>query len=110
MEEVSDRDLLWFFDQWIYEPGFPTFEVAHSWRPASGAAGGSLELTVRQVQSADWPAFRVPMEVELTIEGQAVRREIEVEGREATIVIDGLAAEPETVRIDPDGWVLKGGT
>jgi aminopeptidase N len=103
MEEVSGEELGWFFQQWIYEPGYPTFDHSVRW------TGGTAELTVRQVQSASWPAFRVPMVVELRVGTQTVRRQIEVEGRETTIRIEGLDTEPDTVMLDPDGWVLKGG-
>jgi len=103
MEEVSGQQLDWFFQQWIYEPGYPTFEHSLTW------TGDTAELTVRQLQSASWPAFRVPMEVEFVVDGETIRRQIEVEGRETTVRIEGLGAEPDAVVLDPDHWVLKGG-
>jgi aminopeptidase N len=103
MEEVSGQQLDWFFQQWIYEPGYPTFEHSLTW------TGDTAELTVRQLQSASWPAFRVPMEVEFAVGAETIRRQIEVEGRETMVRIEGLEAEPDAVVLDPDGWVLKGG-
>ena len=55
MEDVSGADLAWFFRQWIHQPGYPVFEVASAWS-AADAGEGTLELTVRQVQDAAWPA------------------------------------------------------
>ncbi len=109
MEEASGLDLRWFFEQWIHRPGFPIFEVDSSWLPGDSGPG-SVELTVRQVQDEAWPAFRVPMEVELRVEGQTVRRPLIVEGRSATFRFDGIPAEPDAITLDPDGWVLKGGS
>ncbi len=108
MEEVSGMELEWFFRQWIHEPGFPVFETSSEWTPAPDG-GGSVELSIRQIQDESWPAFRVPMEVELRVNGTSVRRPLVVEGRETTVRIDGLAAPPSDVVLDPDGWVLKGG-
>ena len=49
MEDVSHRDLDWFFTQCLYRPGYPVFEVAERWVPGDGGAGVA-EVTVRQVQ------------------------------------------------------------
>jgi aminopeptidase N len=110
MEAASGRDLDWFFQQWIYEPGLPTFEVEQRWSASGSGPGGSMDLTIRQVQRAGWPTFRVPMEVLLVADGERIRRRIEVSGRATSIRLDGLPAEPTEVVLDPDGWVLRGGS
>jgi aminopeptidase N len=108
MEDVSGQDLEWFFQQWIYEPGFPTFEVDSEWIPNPPGPGGSLELTIRQVQPDHWPTFRVQMDVEVGTGSNALRQAIEVFERETKVRI-GMTGEPTTsVTLDPDGWVLKG--
>lgn len=109
MEEVSGRELEWFFHQWIYEPGYPTFEVEHSWVANPTGEGGSLEVIIRQVQAGEWPTFRMPMELAVTSGGDEVRSRIEVLGRETVINIEMRGSEPTSIILDPDGWVLKGG-
>jgi len=108
MEDVSGRDLEWFFHQWIYQPGYPTFEVEHTWAAHETADGGSLEVTIRQVQSDQWPAFRIPMEFAVTSGGREVRSSIEIFERETVIRIETQGSEPTGIILDPDGWVLKG--
>ena len=108
MEEVSGQELGWFFQQWVHEPGYPVFEVSESWQPGAGGAGGTLAVTLRQVQDPEWPTFRVPMELVLRRDEEAIRRRIEVREREVTVrfaLEEG--ARPGTVELDPDGWVLK---
>jgi aminopeptidase N len=109
MEEASGRDLDWFFQQWIYEPGYPTFETEQRWAPSGPGSAGTLELTVRQVQRAEWPTYRVPMEILVVSGGENLRRSIEVTEREQTFRFENLPSEPMEVLLDPDGWVLDGG-
>ena len=110
MEEALGQDLDWFFSQWIYEPGYPVFALESTWEPASPGPGGGLVLRIRQAQDASWPAFRVPTEVLVVQEGQEHRFGVELEGRESVLRLDLPGSEaPQTVLLDPDGWVLKGG-
>jgi len=107
MEEVSGEELGWFFEQWLHRPGYPVFETETAWSPTR--VGGTITLTVRQVQKASWPAFRVPMQVLIEQNGRAVIREFEVSGRETTVTIElSGSAAPSRVVLDPEGWVLKG--
>jgi aminopeptidase N len=108
MEEVSGRDLGWFFGQWLHEPGYPVFELDQAWEPGADGQGGTLTVTVRQVQKPGWPTFRMPMELLVGGGGEPMRRQIEVRGRETVVRLDlADSARPSAVELDPDGWVLK---
>jgi aminopeptidase N len=101
MEEVSGQDLAWFFEQWLYRGGVP--RVEGSWR--YDADGRRVEIELRQTQAGD--PFRLPLAVALAVEGQTEPRVERIELRERTgqftIAVD---AEPQTVTLDPDLWVL----
>ena len=107
MEDVSGSDLEWFFQQWIYQPGYPTFEVQSAWTPHPSGTGGSANITIRQIQSDLWPTFRTPLDLVARSAGRDLRRRVEVSQRETTVVWE-MSAEPERLLVDPDGWVLKG--
>ena len=106
MEDASGRELGWFFTQWLYRPGFPVFDVAERWIAADGG-DGLMEVTLRQVQTPEWPRFRVPLEL---CWGDGA-------GRACRPAVSGSAEDTfrfrfETrpagaVQVDPDGWVLK---
>ena len=102
MEAASGRDLQWFFDQWLLQPGFPRLGVTSAWN----AAAGTADLLIEQRQNVSWPTFRLPMTVEVTTDGGTVRRVIDVDERRETIRVP-LPAPPRRVVLDPDGWVLK---
>jgi aminopeptidase N len=100
-EQVSGKDLGWFFSQWLHRAGVP--KVGGSWRylPARKA----IEVTVSQTQAAE--SFRLPIQIGIAGKaGELPRVErIELTGRSATRLIN-VDAEPATVTIDPNTWLL----
>ncbi|MCG6957079.1 MAG: M1 family peptidase [Gemmatimonadetes bacterium] len=105
MEEVSGKDLAWFFHQWLEEPGYPVLKT--DWSYDSGA--GTLNLTVTQTQRADWPTFRLPLDVEVVpSSGAPERHRVELRQRVEHLSFEAPTA-PKAVARDPDGWVLTGG-
>lgn len=102
LEAVSSRDLDWFFEQWVYSPGHPILRVEHDWNPTER----QLTLTIEQVQSEDWPTFRMPMEVEVETAAGRERSWVELTGRRTAARL-AFRSAPSAVRLDPDGWLLK---
>lgn len=99
IEEVSGRELDWFFDQWLRRPGVPELEI--EWR--FDEAASTVELTVAQLGPT---IYRLPLDVEAVLgDGRTVRGRVDVEGERTTASL-GLPARPERLRIDPDAWLL----
>jgi aminopeptidase N len=101
-EEVSGRDLRWFFDPWVYGPGRPVYFTSYEIEP--GPEGAILSLTISQAQ--DEPPFRMPIEFGIT----------DAAGSYRVTVLDSLRIQtfrlpvrlpPQIVDIDPDDWILK---
>ncbi len=98
METAAERDLGWFFDQWVYGTGAPHLTVSHSWR--------ANKLTLKIVQTHKVTglvpaAFRLPIEVEFNAGNKKVRRKIDITKRDQTFVIE-TAERPTHIVIDPD--------
>jgi aminopeptidase N len=101
MEEASGRELGWFFDQWLTRGGMLKVQARWAW----DAAAGEVRLEVEQRQAGS--PYRMPIEVELNVEGQAEPRieRIELEGTHGTFAVP-LDREPRSVVLDPRTFVL----
>ena len=62
-EAVSALDLGWFFDEWIYDCGWPEYEYA--WTAGGSPGAYEIDLVINQVQSVG-PVFSMPVEIGIT--------------------------------------------
>ena len=85
----------------MYRPGHPILTVSQTWDSAAGEG----VLSIQQVQKAEWPTFRFPLELAFSVGGNEIRQRVQVSGRTETARLK-LPGEPTAVRIDPDGWLL----
>ncbi|NOY05611.1 MAG: M1 family metallopeptidase [Chlorobi bacterium] len=104
MEEVSSRDLRWFFDEWVYGLGYPEYVVRWSWDDESSR----VNLRVRQSQEVDSVTgfFVMPVPVVLHFADSVVARTILVDEGNETFAF-ALKERPLLVEFDPGNVVLK---
>ncbi len=103
LENTSGRELGWFFDQWLREPGYPMYRVGSTF----DGTQQTVTITVEQVQEVGWPTFRLPTEVELSFaDGSMTRVPVDIMERRQTFTVPADQAPTATV-LDPDGWLLK---
>ena len=100
MEAAHGEDLDWFFEPWLYAPGYPVVE----WSVDTSSPAG-LRLDLRQIQGDYAPRYRLPITVEFSGPGGTERREIVLGESEGSWFFEGLPEATE-VTLDPDGWVL----
>ena len=101
MEDVSGKDLGWFFTQWLTRAGVP--QLSGTWR--YDAAAKQIVVTVKQTQTSE--PYRFALSVGVSTIGSTVPtvRQVQVTGRQSTLTIPA-DAEPASVVLDPGVWLL----
>lgn len=98
-EEISGTTLGWFFNQWIFEAGYPTYEFG--WGPL-GQNG--VRVAINQVQE-DFPTFTMPVELQFNFPSGTIKEIVWVDEKNNTF--NFLFPEmPVEVIFDPDTWIL----
>ena len=104
VNEVAGRDMDWFFEQSVFLPGHPVFEVSSVW---DGAAG-EVHLTVAQVQGRTHgvPIYRMPVQIGIVTESGRRVETVWLESEHDSFVFPS-SDEPILVRFDEGNWLLK---
>ncbi|HUZ78602.1 MAG TPA: M1 family aminopeptidase [Chloroflexota bacterium] len=116
IEDVTGRNLDWFFQQWVYSPGHPELKVSYSWDADTHVAA----VTVRQTQqvgggnthavavpsATSVPLFRLPLTIAFVSGGQEQSFPVVIDGQERTFAFK-LEKQPERLRFDAGLTVLK---
>lgn len=98
-EEVSGKNLEWFFDQWLYQPGIPKIEV--QWK----MQGNDLVITVQQTGKT---VFQFPLTIGYLVGGKMQEKTIGVARQKETFALP-MATKPTKLVLDPNTDLLFDG-
>jgi aminopeptidase N len=99
-EEFYEDDLDWFFDQWIYEPGYPRYEF--SW---GHSVTNTVRVIIRQTQES-YSLYTMPIELQIVLPSGTVKRTVWVDEMYNTYDLS-FEEPPSNVLFDPDEWILS---
>lgn len=99
MEEVTGRDLKWFFDQWYHREGHPEVEIFYD----LDSTLKTLEIRVLQKQEEE--AFKFHVKLTYGQGDSLAEKYIWVDQKEDTIKVS-MTELPTWFAIDPDGDML----
>jgi aminopeptidase N len=96
-ETVTGQDLHWFFDQWFMYPGHPELYMTYQYDAV--AKKQIIYIKQNQNRKKGTPLFRLPMKVDLYLDGKVERHEIVVSKEQETREIP-CATAPLFVNVD----------
>ncbi|MFC2109986.1 M1 family aminopeptidase [Bacteroidota bacterium] len=97
-EDISGKDLNWFFDQWYYGAGHPIVTVSHDYN--------ILEKTVTvTLKQSEKDVFYFPVKIVIYEKGQKTEREIFVDTSEKSLVYS-YDKYPDWIHVNADHVVL----
>jgi aminopeptidase N len=104
VKEATGQNMDWFFEQCIFAPGHPVFDVSYSWDESAG----SVSVTVRQVQdtSKGIPVYRLPVILAIHTDQGKVSQKVWVEKPEEVFTLS-VEGRPLLVRFDEGNYLLK---
>lgn len=103
-ENVSGKDLAWFFDEWVYKGGVPYYR--YGWQQIQMDTQHWLRLFIQQYQTS-YPLFKMPIDITVTTSTSSQTHRVThwAPSQWYVLPVDGTVTK---VEFDKDTWILRG--
>jgi len=99
-EQISGKNLQYFFVQWVESSGAPEFKMEYTvFRTQKG-------FRVMGKITQDLDTFQMPVDLKIETEGNPETKRVDVVGTSSEFTVDTFG-KPKSVTIDPDSAVLR---
>ena len=98
-EEVTGRDLNWFFNQWYFNSGHPNVEIDYAYDDAAGKA----KVVIRQTQREK--IFRLPITIDIYNGNNKVRHKVWANNASDTFTFT-YTKRPDLINVDAEKILL----
>ena len=103
-EEVTGRDLNWYFNQWYFGSGHPSVDIDYIYDDAAG----KVHVIVKQTQKSG-KIFRLPLAIDIYNGSNKIRQNVWVKNVVDTFTFN-YSKRPDLINVDGDKillWVKK---
>ena len=97
-EEVTGKDLNWFFNQWYYGSGHPILDISYSY------GNGTTQVMVEQKQTTG-KLFKLPVAIDIYNGASKTRYNVWVQNEKDTFTFN-TPGKPDLVNFDGDKMLL----
>lgn len=99
-EEVTGKDLNWFWNQWYFGAGHPQLDISYNYNDESKTAS----VYIKQTQSGD-KIFKLPFAIDVYVAGKKTRHNVWMNNKTDTFSF-AVSAKPELINVDGDKILL----
>jgi aminopeptidase N len=99
-EEVTGRDLNWFFNQWYFDNGHPSVTIDYAYDDAAG----KVNVIIKQIQKSE-KLFTLPIAVDIYNGANKVRYNVWAKNAVDTFTFN-YSKHPDLVNVDGDKILL----
>ncbi len=100
LEEVSGKDLNWFFNQWYYGNGHPKLKLSYAYNETKK----TVTVSVEQTQD---PKFQFPLDIDIYENGKATRHRVWAKATATNTFDLPYKGKPQLINVNPDGVLLS---
>lgn len=97
-ENLTGKDLNWFFNQWYFGAGHPKLEISYDYNILQK----KVTVNIKQTQAA---TFKFPFAIDIFENGKRTRHNVFVDGKDASFTFP-YQKQPSLIQVNADGVLL----
>lgn len=99
-EEITGKDLNWFWNQWYFGSGHPTLDISYNYNDENK----TVAVYLKQTQSGD-KVFKLPIAIDVYLGEKKTRHQIWMNNKADTFTFS-VSQKPSLVNVDGDKILL----
>lgn len=101
--QAYGTDLTWFFDEWVYDQGYPVYNVYWDCQPAGG--NYLLNISIHQDQTNAPPVFHMPVQILIHMGNVDSLLNIPINSSVTNLQLL-VSQDVDSIEFDPNTWLL----